>query len=218
MSVETNMDTKEPGTVRECLRKAMLAKRRALSPVFRKAASESAQSFLLDSLVWRNARVVFLYCATRNEPDTRLLLSAALCEGKTLLLPKCVAGQAGVMRAVPCSALERLVPGAFGIPEPLEAAGECLQDAPEPDLVVVPGVVFDRLGGRLGYGGGYYDRFLAKIGGAPTLVGFGYAFQVVNELPLEPWDMRVHALCLDTGFFPCPVPDHALLQPLGDSL
>lgn len=218
MSVETDMYKQEPGKVRERLRKAMLAKRRALSPVFRDAASESAQRFLLNSLIWQNARTVFLYCATRNEPDTRLLLSAALCEGKTLLLPKCAEKQAGVMRAVHCSALEQLVPGAFGILEPEEPDNECLPDALEPDLIVVPGVVFDRSGGRLGYGGGYYDRFIAKTGGAPALVGLAYAFQIVDTLPLEPWDIRVHALCLDTGFFSCPVPEHVLIQSSGDSL
>lgn len=218
MSVETKNFEQEPAKVRECLRKAMLAKRRALSPAFRNAASELAQRFLLESSVWRNARVVFLYCATRNELDTRLLLSAALCEKKTLLLPKCAAEQPGVMRAVRCSALEHLVPGAFGIPEPEEVDNECSPDMPEPALIVVPGVVFDRLGGRLGYGGGYYDRFIAKIGGASALVGLAYAFQVVDTLPLEPWDRRVHALCLDTGFFPCPAPENALIQSSGDSL
>ena len=218
MTAEKDARNQGASKIRESLRETMLARRRAFSPAARDAASESARRFLLESPAWQSARAVFLYCAVRNEPDTGPLLSAALREGKTLLLPKCDPKRPGVMRAACCSALENLVSGRFGIPEPAEPDGGDSLDAPEPDLVVLPGVVFDRFGGRLGYGGGYYDRFLARTTGSPALVGLAYAFQVVEALPLEPWDMRVHALCLDTGFFPCPMSDNAFADLSGDPL
>ena len=199
------------------LRQTMLAKRRALEPDARRAASAAAQNALLRSQAWRAARTVFLYCATRNETDTDMLLSAALREGKILLLPKCDPARPGVMRAAPCLALERLVPGKFGILEPADLDDGETRDIPEPDLIVVPGVAFDRFGGRLGYGGGYYDRFIAGLAGSPFLAGLAYAFQVVDALPLEPWDMSVHALCLDAGFFPCPLSGHAAVPHSGDA-
>lgn len=215
MAAETDGRNANMQETRAALRKIMLGRRRELLPEVRDKASILAQGFLLESKIWREARIVLLYCATRNEIDTMLLLSAALRDGKTLLLPKCDSEQPGVMRAVHCPALECLVPGKFGILEPVEQTHGNLLASPVPDLVVLPGVVFDRSGGRLGYGGGYYDRFVAKLVSSPALVGLAYAFQVVETLPLEPWDMRVHAVCLDTGLFACPLSGDTVINLCG---
>ena len=188
-------------TEKDALRRRMLAARAACAPHQRAEASRRMQTHLLASLLWRTSCAPLVYWPIRHEPDAALLLENALQTGKTLLLPRCDPHRAGVMRAVVCRDLSALTPGRFGIPEPPAANSET---PPEPDLVIVPGCAFDRQGGRLGYGKGYYDRFLAARKAIP-LVGFAFAFQVVDSLPLDPWDRRMDALCLETGVFACPL-------------
>lgn len=66
----------------------------------------------------------------------------------------------------------------------------------KPDLIIVPGVGFDMQGNRLGFGAGYYDRYLAHPSMKDTVkIGFAYSFQILPELPADPWDVRMNALC-----------------------
>jgi 5-formyltetrahydrofolate cyclo-ligase len=93
-----------------------------------------------------------------------------------------------------------LVTGAYGIREP--APDWPLVEPAAVDLVVVPGVAFDRHGTRLGYGGGYYDRMLPTIRAgnpAAALVGLAYGFQVVADLPGDPHDVPVDAIATEAG-------------------
>ncbi len=90
---------------------------------------------------------------------------------------------------------EEVVPGTYNILEPDLRYRECpeRQFRPEDlDLVLVPGVAFDRLGGRLGHGAGYYDRFFQKISPCCTLVGLAFEMQIVDSVPLEPHDRRMN--------------------------
>lgn len=87
------------------------------------------------------------------------------------------------MLAVPIGSLEDLAPGYKGIPEPAAPA----PTAPEADVIVVPGVAFTAGGTRLGYGGGFYDRYLAEATG--TRIGLCYDFQIVEDLPAGPHDI-----------------------------
>ena len=88
---------------------------------------------------------------------------------------------------------EDLVPGFMDIPEPTASCEPV--DPQEVDLVLVPGVAFDRQGNRLGYGGGYYDRFLQQC--AAPRVALAFATQLVDHVPTEPHDLRVHAVVTD---------------------
>ena len=92
---------------------------------------------------------------------------------------------------------EALVPDALGIPAPAPGAAEVL-----PDIVFAPVLAFDRRGGRLGQGGGYYDRTLAALRAArPVLVvGLAYAGQELPDIPLEPHDARLDAILTETGY------------------
>ena len=103
-----------------------------------------------------------------------------------------------------CRSWADLRPGPYGIPEPApdlcpwaflpgEAAGRFW-----PDLFLLPGVAFDLRGGRLGQGGGYYDRFLAGADLARSfLVGLAFSFQLKPRVPVDLWDIRVQALCTE---------------------
>ena len=95
-----------------------------------------------------------------------------------------------------------LVPGRFGIAEP--PPGSWLTELPELDLILVPGVAFDRQGGRIGWGRAFYDRLLQALPGRPVRVGVCYPFQIVaDSLPLEPGDEPMDWLLTPQGYFRC---------------
>lgn len=205
----------ETGGAKRELRAMMLGKRRGMPPDALAELSRLAQLRLLEQPVWRNASGVALYQATQNEAATGMLLAAALDSGKKVFLPRVRQGERGVMDFARCRGENELVCGAYRILEPapdlppcvFTAPAECpAQDRPDlsaaPDLFLIPGVAFDRHGHRLGFGGGYYDRFLSSplLRAHSLFVGFAYSFQVVDCLPAEIWDQPVHALCTDAGY------------------
>ncbi len=176
------------------LRKAMLARRKALAPEAVLRAGRSANA-LLDTLPrWREAREVLVYLDFGGEVATGPVIEALLARGVRVLAPRCRPGEAGVLDVACLTCLSELSPGAYGILEPDPArcpALECVR----PDAALIPAVAFDLRGGRLGFGQGYYDRLLASPGFEHTfLAGLAHAFQVVEALPLDPWDRPVHAV------------------------
>lgn len=196
------------------LRSLMLGRRRAAQPELLAELSALAQGNLLQQNAWKAARSVALYKATQNEVDTEALLAAARRECKTVFLPRVRKGCKGEMDFTVCHGPEDLVRGAYNILEPAPSipacifspASECqpgdLVKVPPPDLFIIPGVAFDKQGRRLGFGGGYYDRFLASqvLREYCLFVGLAYSFQIVESLPAESWDQPVGALCTDSGF------------------
>lgn len=145
-----------------------------------------------------SAARVMLYAATGPEAPTKPLAERLLQDGVTVCLPRLYRERRGEMDAVPVRAWSDLVPGPFfDIPQPGADA-----DAVSPeslDLVVVPAVGFDRLGRRLGQGGGYYDRLLASLPRRTVRVGWAFSVQVVDELPEEAHDQRVDVIVTEAG-------------------
>ncbi len=159
------------------------------------AYSEVAQRLLLGEDIWKKAHYVALYMAVRGEMSTHLLLEAAWQQQKCVLLPRCQP-ESGNMEFVPCTHLDDLVPGSFGIMEPhVDLAPISFAKQP-PDLMVIPGTAFDTQGYRLGFGGGYYDKALAQewCCAHTVCMGLCFAWQVVKNLPVAPWDIPMHAL------------------------
>lgn len=186
------------------LRKQLLALREALPPETVRENGVAAQERLLAQDLWRRARQVLLYMPLRNELDTTLLVRRAWAEGKSVLLPRVNPQCRGDMCFARCGGEDELVSGGFGLKEPdAERCPALLPDDPAfcPELAVIPGVGFDMTGNRLGFGAGYYDRYLAHPAMSGTvLVGFAHAFQVVPAIPADPWDRPVHALCTEKEF------------------
>jgi len=185
---------------KEVLRAEMRRKRRNLTQQERDGLSRAAASLLLQTPAWQQAHSVALYIAVRGEMDTGPLLRAAWQSGKQVLLPQCVPGGPAALRFIPCQGLEALAPGAFGIPEPQNTTGPSCIGAPEvvPDLVVAPGIAFDRTGTRLGQGGGFYDRYFFRPEIADVLrIGYIYAFQLVEHLQRDSWDQPVDCICTE---------------------
>lgn len=140
------------------------------------------------SVFFREARCLALYSAIHNEVSTDEILGQALDRGKSLVFPR-VSGED--LEFVLIESPSELVSGAFGVKEPKSCN---LVPVEKLDLIVVPGVVFDQRGHRLGYGRGYYDRALAKCQSHCMKVGFAYDFQLVEELPATDYDETLSML------------------------
>ena len=138
------------------LRKRLLKARSGLSKKYCQQADRAILEKLLAQPVYRRAKVIFTYVSTEAEIDTGHLIRLALAAGKTVAVPKCT--EKGMMKALKITGFKDLEKGARDI---LEPKAHCQEIEPQDiDLAVVPCVSCSRQGARLGYGGGYYDRYL----------------------------------------------------------
>lgn len=168
------------------MRELLIQKRRIMSAEERQEKSELILQQLEQMQCFCDAKTILLYYPKNNEVDV-LPLFKRYKRQKTLLLP--VTSRRG-MTANPYEGNEKMHRGKFGIPEPTTQPYEG-----HIDLIIVPAVAFDKEGHRLGRGGGYYDRFLKKYPRA-TLIGVGYDFQLVEKVPTERHDRKMHRIVL----------------------
>lgn len=129
---------------------------------------------------YRNAMGVMAFVGIKGEPDTDALMALVAAGGKRLLLPRIECGEIAV-----CEGEGPMVASSFGVPEP---TGPALP-FDVVDFVIVPGLAFTKAGDRLGYGSGYYDRFLSRLE-VPN-VGVCFREQLIDELPMTEHDVRV---------------------------
>lgn len=188
------------------LRAERAAARGGLSPEERRELSARACAHAQDWLQASGAETLLAYMPLRSELDTRPLIAAAWAAGGRVLLPRVIPGSAS-MSLHEVRSWEELAPGAYGIHEPLPSilAWEAV-----PDAVLVPGLAFDRRGGRLGYGQGYYDRLRARWQSEaprgsvqPLWAGLAYELQLVTEVPMEPHDAFMDMLITENGIWRC---------------
>lgn len=177
------------------LRQSLRQARRKLTAnkLERERLSQLAQSHILASPAWLSAQRLLLYMALPDEVSCAQLVSAARQGGKEIYLPRCLE-EPGQMALLAWPENQDLELSAKGLWEPLpdnKPLGENLAQT----LIIVPGLAFDRRGGRLGYGGGYYDRVLAQPHG-PAL-GLAFSLQLVAQLPLEAWDIPLDGLATE---------------------
>jgi len=153
-------------------------------------ASDRAQENFLKEFPPRAGMTVAVYNAFRGEVGTERIREAFLAAGATLYYP-CV--EKGTLGFYPHREGDGWVAGQYGISEPFRSPGVPPKTEGF-DLVVVPGVAFDRAGRRLGQGLGYYDRFLRGLPEDVLRVGLAYSEQLVQEVPVDVWDVAVHAV------------------------
>lgn len=169
------------------LRKEIRALKRAMTRQQIAEKSEALARQLYAHPLYQNARCIYGYLPYNQEVRTTAMLEKALLDGKRVAVPK-VYGD--TMRFVYITDLSKVEKGYCGIPEPVED-GPVAQE--EDALVLMPGLAFDHEGGRMGYGGGFYDRLLEKEPKHPTLA-LCYDFQMVERVPMEEHDHRVDAV------------------------
>lgn len=171
----------------------MLHQRLALPQSRIQTLSQTIASRVINSHWFQSARKIALYSAIRNEVDPKEILQAGLTTpGKTMHLPR-VSGKE--IQFVPVDSEHTLVPGFKGIPEPAGESGQ-VEDI---DLFLVPGLVFDPYGHRVGYGKGYYDETLEQARPDAIKIGLGFGFQVVPQIPARAGDIPLEMLITEKG-------------------
>jgi 5-formyltetrahydrofolate cyclo-ligase len=174
---------------------------RAVQPEERQSFAEKHRQVMLAQEIWQRARNVLLFSPLPDEPDITALLEEAWRAGKMAALPQTNPDTGGYIASI-IRNREELRPGRFGVPEP--AAGCPVIPLNQLDLVLVPGVAFDSLGGRLGRGKGFYDRLLAEVRGHKC--GVAFDVQIVPSVPVESHDIRVDSILTPTRWHLCPRP------------
>ena len=179
--------TEEALQLKKNLRRDMKARRNALTDEEKSHAAANCLSKLKELSEFINADWIYAYIACRNELETADIIKWCLSHEKHVAVPK-VHGE--IMYFYEITSLSDCVPGAFGILEPV---GEEKDKVKAPGFMLVPGLAFDKKGNRLGYGGGFYDKYLASHEGMIT-AALGYDFQIVERVPSEAHDRRMDYL------------------------
>ncbi len=169
--------------------------RAALSDDAKKASDAAICRHILDSSEYLNAQRILLYAAVRGEADLCAVAQSALSDGKEVAYPR-TEGH-GVMQFYPIRAFSDLTPGAMRIPEPPETTP--LTAFQKTDLMLVPALAFDKDGYRLGWGGGYYDRYLRIFDGVK--IGIARDGALLDTLPREAHDMAVDAIITEQKIY-----------------
>lgn len=146
---------------------------------------------LKEDPAYQNAAVILCFVSFGTEVDTHAFIKEALQEGKRIFVPYIPSKKEG-MKACEIKDFSELEMGYFNILTPKEEYRRLTEEVP--DLVVVPGVVFSQDGYRIGYGGGFYDRYLGAQKKPIPTIGIGFAVQVVQDVPVEPFDMPIDKL------------------------
>ncbi len=180
------------------IRRDMLGRRSALTPETAEAKGKAIAGHLMGTDLYRQSRCISCYVSVKQEADTHRLIRSALADGKRVGVPVVRGG--GKLTHVEVPSLSVLEPAPFGLLEPPASTGAKIPPA-DFDLVIVPGVAFDRLGNRIGQAGGYYDRFLPRTS-APK-VALAYDFQIVDDLPVDSHDVPVDILVTESGVHSC---------------
>lgn len=187
---------------KESLRKSSLKARAALTVAERREKSRKMSSLLFSMEQIKRAVTIAFYISYKDEVETAEMIERAVRTGKRVCAPVsracerrldmvCIGGIDGETQE-----------GAHGILEPIETKGRLVK-ADEIDVVILPALAFDRTGGRLGYGCGYYDRFLKGIKGEAVSIGLAFEAQIVAEVPFEPHDVKADYIVTETGIEEC---------------
>lgn len=182
---------------RRNMRREILRARDLLSAGEREKLSRAIHEQLWRIEEFRAAAVIFSYVQFRSEVETLPLINRCLALGKQVAVPLTIPGEILEPYLLKDPELD-LRPGYCSIPEP-DPARLALLDPELIEVIILPGSVFDRQGGRLGYSGGYYDRFLANRAPRAIRIGLAYQLQVVPEVPLLSHDMRLDFLVTEQG-------------------
>ena len=169
---------------KSALRRTIREKKRAMTDQQIESASAELAERLFAHPAYQQAKALYGYLSYNQEVRTAAILERAQRDGKRVAVPKVYGDE---MKFLWLEDLAAVAPGAYGIPEPV-ADGPVAGDPAA--LVLMPGLAFDREGHRMGYGGGFYDKYLAAHPGHPTLA-LCYGFQMLPHLETEAHDLPV---------------------------
>ena len=184
------------------LRKQHLERRSAISADVRAARDEKICKNILSSAVYRYADILLLYYPIKGEVNILPVMEAAVAAGKKVAFPRCRAEDHSMTFYYASSAAD-FEKGAYGLQEPLThlPVFDPEENSGKNVLCVVPAVVYDRRGYRVGYGGGYYDRFFGKF--KPASIGVAYEEFILRSVPHGRFDISVDGFVSERGIYAC---------------
>ncbi|KPU26707.1 5-formyltetrahydrofolate cyclo-ligase [Caloranaerobacter sp. TR13] len=184
------------------LRKKILNKRKELSNKDIVNLSNKIIDLLINTTLYKNANYIMAYIDFRNEVKTEKLIKKSLEIGKKIIIPISLTESKELLLSELKDYDNELTTGAYGILEPKK---EFIRKVSPQilDLIIVPGVVFDKRGYRIGYGGGYYDKFLLNISKSVPKVALAFDFQIVEKINQEKHDIPVDYIITEKSIVKC---------------
>lgn len=187
--------------VKKILRKEILKKRENIDIDNKEKMDKEIIKRFCESKYYKDAKGIFIYISYGTEINTKGIIKKALSENKKIYVPR-TEFDTRTMDAVEIISFDNLIESSYGILEPSKEEQEINPN--ELDLIVVPGVAFDRNGGRMGYGAGFYDRYFKKIhkenAKRITKLALAYDFQVVDKVPMNKQDIPVDYIITEKEF------------------
>lgn len=184
---------------KQSFRKNMSSQLQAMDRMTYEQFSFMIGTSLIETDVWKNSATIGLTVSRFPEVDTWQLIRKGWEQGKRIVVPKCIPATKG-MSFRKISAFTQLENSFFGLFEPIESQTEEVPKS-EIDLLIVPGLVYSRNGYRIGFGGGYYDRFLEGFRG--RTVSLAFSGQLTGNIPVEEHDIPVDKIVTEKGLIDC---------------
>lgn len=175
------------------IRKEIIEKRNALTN--RSELDDSIYSNLINTKEYNHSKVIFTYVTFGSEVDTIRFIKKALKDKKIVCVPKTF-HKNREMKVIKIEGLEDLQESSLGILEPCNGEEISLEEI---DLIIMPGVAFDFEGNRIGYGAGYYDRYLANKKDKAIKIGIAYSIQIIGGINSEEHDIKIDCLITENG-------------------
>ncbi|MFD2046071.1 5-formyltetrahydrofolate cyclo-ligase [Ornithinibacillus salinisoli] len=180
---------------KEKLRKAMIHKLKNINNENKKIIEQRLLHQLIRTDLWKQARTIGITVSQGFEWDTKSIIQSGWNEGKKMLVPKCIPSQKR-LQFYELHHFDQLEMVYYNLLEPNPEKTK-IADLSEIDLLIVPGLLFDKFGYRIGFGGGYYDRLLESYGG--ETVSLVSDMQFIDAMPTEKFDIPVKNLITETG-------------------
>lgn len=190
-------------TTKQSIRQRIIAARQQMAEDERVRLSQAITARLADMDDYRAAGTVLAYMNFGAEFSAGIFAQQVLHDGKRVLLPKVnrLTNELDIYQVT--DLLSDLAPGMWNISEPLVERCARVDALEEIDFILLPGVAFGRDGARLGYGGGFYDKLLARLTHHPALVAGAYTVQIVEGIPQEATDRKIEWLVTESETIHC---------------
>jgi 5-formyltetrahydrofolate cyclo-ligase len=197
--------------MKQALRQSIIAARQKLAVADHDAFSRAIIKSIMQLDAYREAKTVLAYMSFGAEFATGAWVQLALQDGKQVLLPRVNSSSRQLELFQVADLQQDVAPGKWDIPEPLPEHCRSVDDLERIDFILLPGVAFARDGSRLGYGGGFYDKLLARmtpdgrnaLPQRPALVAAAFSMQLVTEIPQEATDRKVEWLITENEVIHC---------------
>ena len=179
------------------VREEIIKKRNKFSLEIKKEYDELIFKQLINSDIYNKSKKIFTYVSFGSEVDTKGFIEYALSDNKEIYVPKTDKVNKEMI-AIKINSLSNMNVDNWGILEPKDVDKNKI--GKEFDLIIMPGVAFDRYGNRIGYGGGYYDKYISQIEDLSNRISLAYDFQVVKSIESESHDIKVNGIITNDEF------------------